>query len=402
MNENILLLNCGSSSIKYQLIDPKNPVPLASGLVQRIGQSVSTIDHKVDGEEFSASDPYEDHKEAVEAVVHMFQEHGPSLEKVTAVGHRTVHGGSEFIEPTLIDDAVVEKMRSLIPLAPLHNPPAIAGIEGAKKVLPDVPHVAVFDTAFFSDLPEEAYTYPIDREVAKKYGIRRYGFHGTSHEYVSHQAAKFLGTPIEELKLIVAHIGNGASMSAIDGGRPIDTSMGLTPLEGLMMGTRSGDIDPGLHTYLLHQGMNMEEVDVLLNKKSGLQGMIGMTDMRDVTAAALEGNEDAILAQKVYTRRIVKYIGAYAALLGGLDAVIFTAGVGENAARIRKLVVDQLAGLGFKLDDEANEAPSRDAREISAADSPVKVLVIPTNEELAMARHISDVVAISGCVLRNN
>ncbi|SDL16003.1 acetate/propionate family kinase [Tessaracoccus oleiagri] len=389
----ILLLNCGSSSIKYQLLDPEVGVPEAVGIVQRIGQDVSTIDHEVGDQELHDERRFADHTEAVAAVVKMFDEHGPSLDKVVAVGHRTVHGGDEFVESVEITDAVVAKLHELIPLAPLHNPPAIAGIEGAKAVLPDVPHVAIFDTAFFSSLPEEAYTYAIDREVGRKHGIRRYGFHGTSHQFVSQEAAKFLGRPLEDLKLIVAHIGNGASMSAIDGGVAIDTSMGLTPLEGLVMGTRSGDIDPGVHQFLVGKGMTIQEVDTLLNKQSGLLGMADKTDMRDIVAAVEAGDHDAELALKIYTRRIVKYIGAYAAILGGVDAVVFTAGVGENAAEVRRRVVESLSGLGFELDPEANAVRSKVAREITAPTSRVKVLVVPTNEELAMARETMRVIS---------
>lgn len=368
-------------------------MPEAVGIVQRIGQDISTIDHEVGDQELHDERRFADHTEAVAAVVKMFDEHGPSLDKVVAVGHRTVHGGDEFVESVEITDAVVAKLHELIPLAPLHNPPAIAGIEGAKKVLPDVPHVAIFDTAFFSSLPEEAYTYAIDRKVGRKYGIRRYGFHGTSHQFVSQEAAKFLGRPIEDLKLIVAHIGNGASMSAIDGGVAIDTSMGLTPLEGLVMGTRSGDIDPGVHQFLVGKGMTIQEVDTLLNKQSGLLGMADKTDMRDIVAAVEAGDHDAELALKIYTRRIVKYIGAYAAILGGVDAVVFTAGVGENAAEVRRRVVESLSGLGFELDPEANAVRSKVAREITAPTSRVKVLVVPTNEELAMARETMRVIS---------
>ena len=382
----ILLLNCGSSSIKYQLLDPEVGTPEAVGIVQRIGQTTSTIDHEVGEQEIHEDRAFADHTEAVSAMVQMFNEHGPSLDKVVAVGHRTVHGGSEFVESTLIDDAVIAKMRDLIPLAPLHNPPAIAGIEGAQEVLPDVPHVAIFDTAFFSSLPEEAYTYAIDREITKKYDIRRYGFHGTSHKFVSQEAAKFLDRPIEELKLVVAHVGNGASMSAVDGGVAVDTSMGLTPLEGLVMGTRSGDVDPGLLPYLVGQGMTTAEVDAMLNKSSGLMGLAGMTDMRDIDDAIAAGDEQADLALNIYVRRVVKYIGSYAAVLGGMDALVFTAGVGENASSFRQRVITRLAGLGFQLDEEANAVRSKEPREISKPDSAVKVLVIPTNEELAMAR----------------
>lgn len=388
----ILLLNCGSSSIKYQLLDPEVGAPEAVGIVQRIGQAMSTVDHEVGDEEFHVEQPFEDHEQAVAAVVRMFEEHGPSLENVIAVGHRAVHGGSRFVDSVLIDDEVVASMRELIPLAPLHNPPGIAGIEGAKRVLPDVPHVAVFDTAFFSTLPKEAYTYAIDREVAQTHGVRRYGFHGTSHQYVSGEAARFLGRPIEDLKLVIAHIGNGASISAVDGGVAVDTSMGLTPLEGLVMGTRSGDVDPGLHTFLVGKGMSIEEVDQMLNKGSGMMGLTGMTDMRDVSQAIESGDEDAKLGMDIYTRRIAKYIGSYAVVMGGMDALVFTAGVGENASDVRAAVVERLYALGFELDQDANAVRSKENREISTPDSPVKVLVVPTNEELAMARETLKVI----------
>lgn len=388
----ILLLNCGSSSIKYQLIDPAVGTPEAVGIVQRIGQDVSTIDHKVGGETFHEELPLPDHTVGVAAVVRLFEQHGPSLANVSAVGHRTVHGGEEFVEPVVITDEVIERMRGLIPLAPLHNPPGIAGVEGAKKVLPDVPHVGIFDTAFFATLPAEAYTYALDQEVARKFGIRRYGFHGTSHQYVARKAAEFLGKPVEELKIITAHIGNGASISAIDGGRPIDTSMGLTPLEGLVMGTRSGDIDPGIFTFLCHQGYSPDEVDAILNKASGMMGLCGMTDMRDVSAAVEAGDERATLAFHIYCRRVVKYIGAYLALLGGADALVFTAGVGENSSGFRAEVLRRLTGIGFRMDEAANQLRSPEPNVISTEDSAVRVIVLPTNEELAMAQQVADLV----------
>lgn len=392
MSQPILLLNCGSSSIKYQLIHTDTEEPTAVGLVQRIGQASGTIDHEVGDEEFHLNQDFADHTEAVAAVVSMFADHGPALDDVIAVGHRTVHGGDTFQESVLIDDAVVAKLTELSELAPLHNPPAIAGIQAALLVLPDVPHVAVFDTAFFSTLPPEAYTYAIDREVTARHGIRRYGFHGTSHQYVSQQAAEFLDRPLSQCKTIVCHLGNGASISAVDGGVAVDTSMGLTPLEGLVMGTRSGDVDPGLHKFLGSKDMTLKEIDTLLNKQSGMLGMCGFTDMRDVDSEIRAGNEDARLARDVYVHRLVKYIGAYIAVLGGVDALCFTAGVGENAAHIRGPVIERLKGLGFELDVAANEQRSKEAREISTADSKVRVLVIPTNEELAMARETLAVI----------
>ena len=393
MAQPILLLNCGSSSIKYQLLDPDQASPLAVGLVQRIGQEVSTIDHEVGEAEFHDERPFADHTEAVAAVVKMFTDHGPSLEGVGAVGHRTVHGGSTFVESVLIDEGVVAKLEELSGLAPLHNPPAIAGIRAAQAVLPEVPHVAVFDTAFFATLPAEAYTYAIDTAVAEKFGIRKYGFHGTSHSYVSRKAVEYLGRPIEDTKIIVCHLGNGASISAVDGGVAVDTSMGLTPLQGLVMGTRSGDVDPGLHAFLVRNGMSIDEVDTLLNKQSGMGGLCGYTDMRDVKSQIAAGDERTKLALDIYVHRLVSYIGSYIAILGGLDAIVFTAGIGENADHVRGPVVRRLAHLGLILDEEANLQRSKQAREISTAASPVKVLVIPTNEELEMAQETLEVIS---------
>lgn len=386
MSKHILLLNCGSSSMKYQLFDAAAGEPLASGIVERIGQEQGNLVHKVDGEEFQTQQPFPDHTVSFAGVVAAFSEHGPSLEHVMAVGHRTVHGGATFRESTLITDEVIAKLTELSDLAPLHNPPGIAGIRAAMKLLPDVPHVAIFDTAFFSTLPAESYTYAIPQDLAKRHGLRRYGFHGTSHDYVSKQAAAFLGRPIEQLKLIVCHLGNGASISAIDGGVAVDTSMGLTPLQGLVMGTRSGDIDPGVFKFLAGQGMSVDDIDTLLNKHSGMAGLCGFTDMRDVEAEIDKGNPDAQLAMDVYTHRLISYIGAYIAVLGGVDAVVFTAGIGENAAHVRGPVVRRLAHLGLQLDEEANLVRSKESRVISTPESPVKVLVIPTNEELAMAQ----------------
>ena len=392
MSHPILLLNCGSSSIKYQLLDPEDATPLAVGIVQRIGLGASTITHEVGGEEFTENQPFANHTEAVAAVVKMFQAHGPSLDEVRAVGHRTVHGGSTFVDSVLITDEVVEELRKLSTLAPLHNPPAIAGIQAAQEVLPDVPHVGIFDTAFFAQLPAEAYTYALDREIAEKYSIRKYGFHGTSHQYVSTEAAKFLGRDIADLKLIVCHLGNGASISAIDGGRAVETSMGLTPLQGLVMGTRSGDVDPGLHRYLSTYGYSAGEIDTILNKKSGMLGLCGYTDMRDVEARIAEGDTVAAAARDVYVHRLLTYIGSYIAVLGGCDAVVFTAGVGENAGFIREAVINRLAFFGVTLDAEANKVRSKQARRISTEDSTMAALVVPTNEELAMARETLRVI----------
>ncbi len=393
MSHPILLLNCGSSSIKYQLLQTDTEEASAVGIVQRIGEQGSTLDHEVGRDEFHLDQDFANHTEAVAAVVGMFESNGPSLEGVIAVGHRTVHGGDTFQESVRINDEVIAKLVELSDLAPLHNPPAIAGIEAAMRVLPDVPHVAIFDTAFFSTLPPEAYTYALDRDVMREHGIRKYGFHGTSHQYVSQQAAVFLDRPLSELKTIVCHLGNGASISAVDGGVAVETSMGLTPLAGLVMGTRSGDVDPGLHKFLNSKGMSLNEVDTFLNKKSGMLGLCGYTDMRDVGTEIEAGNEDARLARDVYVHRLVSYIGSYMALMGGVDALCFTAGVGENAAHIRGPIIERLTAMGFELDAEANQVRSKESREISTPASKVRVLVIPTNEELAMARETLKVLS---------
>lgn len=389
MSMDILLLNAGSSSIKYQVIDMDEERVLATGLIQKIGSGDgATLDHEVGGQEYNLESNFPDHEAALEAMVEMFNQHGPELKDIKAVGHRTVHGGDKFDSTVRITDEVIDTLVELSPLAPLHNPPGITAIRAAQTILPDVPHVAIFDTAFFAHLPAAAYSYAIDAETAKRLKIRRYGFHGTSHNYVSHKMAETLGKPYDELKMIVCHLGNGASISAIKGGIPVETSMGLTPLQGLMMGTRSGDIDPGIHAYLYRSGMSIDEIDNLLNKKSGLFGMAGANDMRDVARKAEEGDENAQLALDVYVHRLVFYIGAYMGVLGGVDAVAFTAGVGENAVDIRAAVVNRLEGVGFILDEERNKVRSKQPRLISTDDSPVKVLVVPTNEELQMAREV--------------
>lgn len=389
----ILLLNCGSSSIKYQLIDADTELPTAVGLVQKIGLEMGSLTHEVNGTEHVVERTFANHHDSIAAVVEMFHEHGPNLGEVVAVGHRTVHGGEMFREPTVITDEVITRLHELSPLAPLHNPPGIAGIEAAKEVLPDVPHVGIFDTAFFSTLPAEAYTYAIDADVAATHHIRKYGFHGTSHAYVSRKAAEVLGRDYRELRQIVCHLGNGASISAIDKGVAVDTSMGLTPLQGLVMGTRSGDVDPGIHAYLGRQGYEAAEVDTLLNKRSGMFGLCGYTDMRDVEAQIQAGNQRAIVAQDVYNHRLLFYIGGYLAVLGGVDVLTFTAGVGENAPLIRSAVLKRLEGLGFWVDEERNAARSKEPRVISRDGSPVTVLVVPTNEELEMAREVIQAIS---------
>ncbi|MDR1768255.1 MAG: acetate kinase [Propionibacteriaceae bacterium] len=387
MSKPILLLNCGSSSVKYQVIDADTEDVTASGIIQRIGEDMGTIDHEYAGATHHADQPFADHEEALARLVGMFAEFGPNLAEVVAVGHRTVHGGDRFSATTVIDDSVIDALRELIPLAPLHNPPGIAGIMAARAALPDVPHVAVFDTAFFATLPPEAYTYAIDRATAKAHSIRKYGFHGTSHSYVSKKVAEVLGRDLSSFNQIVCHLGNGASISAIRGGLAVDTSMGLTPLAGLVMGTRSGDVDPGLHNYLSQAtGMTLAQVDAFLNKSSGMLGLSGVIDFRDLMSLIEGGDEAAALAFDVYCYRLVGYIGSYLAVLGGVDALTFTAGVGENNAQSRAKVVKRLEPLGFKLDEAANAVRSKEPRVISAPDSKVAVLVVPTNEELAMAR----------------
>jgi acetate kinase len=323
-----------------------------------------------------------DHRAGIESILASIDLRSP----IAAVGHRVVHGGSRFTGPTLIDDAVEQAIDELSALAPLHNPANLVGIRAARAALPDVPQVAVFDTAFHQSMPPAAYTYAVDSAVAERHGIRRYGFHGTSHKYVSERAAEFLGRPLAELKTIVLHLGNGASACAVDGGRSIDTSMGMTPLQGLVMGTRSGDIDPAAVVALLRAGMSVDEVDGLLNRRSGLLGLTGSGDMRDVQGAADGGDAAAEAALAVYRHRIRHYVGAYAASLGGLDAIVFTAGVGENNGTLRRQALDGLGFLGVRVDDARNDSPSREARRISPDDAAVAVLVIPTAEELEIAR----------------
>ena len=386
----VLVLNSGSSSLKYQLLDPSSGEVLAVGLVERIGLDEGRIVHEVGDDEHERTAPIKDHGVALHLVLDLFKEVGPSLDEagIVAVGHRVVHGGTQYSAPTVIDDAVVEGIRALIPLAPLHNPANITGIEAARELF-DVPHVAVFDTAFFATLPPAAYTYAIDASVAAEHQVRRYGFHGTSHQYVSAKVAEVLGR--DHLKQVVLHLGNGASASAVVDGVAVDTSMGLTPLEGLVMGTRSGDLDPAIVFHLGRvAGMDVDDIDNLLNKKSGLLGLSGRSDMRDLRNAADAGDAAAVAALDVYRHRLIKYVGAYAAVMGGIDVLTFTAGVGENSFPIRQEVADALGFLGFHVDPAKNSVRSKEPRIIStdediAAGAPL-VMVVPTNEELAIAR----------------
>jgi len=370
----VLVLNSGSSSLKYQLIEPDSGRSLADGTVEEIGEP---------------SSPVADHDAALRLAFDQLSQDGIDLKAcgLAAVGHRVVHGGAIFYQPTVIDDAVIAELQQLSVLAPLHNPPAIQGIEVARKMLPDVPHIAVFDTAFFHNLPAGAATYAIDRELAQMWRIRRYGFHGTSHRYVSEQAAAFMGQPLGNLNQIVLHLGNGASASAIAGGRPVDTSMGLTPLEGLVMGTRSGDIDPSIVSYLHREAkMSVDDIESMLNHRSGMLGLAGELDFRRLAQMIESDDSSAQLAYDVFIHRLRKYIGAYLAILSRTDVVSFTAGVGENAAAVRLDALRGLAGLGLEIDEKRNSQPAKGARRISTDTSPITVLVIPTNEELAIAR----------------
>ncbi|MDJ0393267.1 acetate kinase [Rhodococcus sp. G-MC3] len=382
----VLVVNSGSSSVKFQLVDPESGESLASGLVEQIGEPEGRIVLEYRGVETEKRREIADHGVGLAVAFEMLADAGVALgSDVTAVGHRVVHGGEIFYQPTLIDDAVLKQISDLSSLAPLHNPPNVLGIEVAREQLPDVPHVAVFDTAFFHTLPAAASTYAIDRDIAKAHGIRRYGFHGTSHEYVSQQVAEFLGR--DDLNQIVLHLGNGASASAIASGVPIDTSMGLTPLEGLVMGTRSGDIDPGVVMHLRRSAdMDVDAIDQLLNRQSGLKGLAGVNDFRVLGDRIADGDDNAKLAYDVYIHRLRKYIGGYMLDLGRLDVITFTAGVGENAANVRGDALAGLEGFGIKIDQERNTLRSKEARVVSTDSSAVKVMVVPTNEELAIAR----------------
>ena len=384
-----LIVNSGSSSLKYQLIELDGEETLASGSIDRIGEATSSVGHTTAGEKHEKQLPIADHTAALRVLTDAFAEYGPDLafSPPVVIGHRVVHGGSLFTGPTLVTDRVIADIEELSALAPLHNPANLAGIRAAAVIFAGVPQVAVFDTAFHQTLPPEAFTYAIDRDLAAQHKIRRYGFHGTSHKYVSEQAAVFLDRPLESLKTIVLHLGNGASATAIDGGRSIDTSMGLTPLEGLVMGTRSGDLDPAIIFHLHRQaGLGFEELDSLLNRGSGLLGLTGNGDMRDVQNAAAGGDADAEAALAVWRHRIRHYVGAYVAQLGGLDALVFTAGVGENNALLRRRALAGLEFLGIEIDNDRNELASREPRAISPEGARVSVLVIPTNEELEIAR----------------
>ena len=394
----VLVINCGSSSLKYQLIDMKTEELLAIGLAERIGIDDSFLTHETIGKEkVVIKEDLKDHKITLGIVMNALTnpEYGviKSMDEILATGHRVVHGGEEFTSSVLITDKVISEVERCANLAQLHNPPNLMGIYAAKELLPDVPMVAVFDTAFHQSMPPEAYIYALPYEWYEKHGVRRYGFHGTSHMYVAYRAAEILEKPIEDLKIITCHIGNGVSITAVDGGKSVDTSMGLTPLEGLVMGTRCGDIDPAIVPFVgQREDLSHQELDNFMNKKSGLLGISGISnDLRDIMEAAEGNNYRAKLALDIYSRRIKRYIAVYAAMMGGLDVIVFTAGVGENAIDVRKDSCSDLECLGIKIDDEKNNTRGKEAI-ISADDSKVAVVVVPTNEELAIARDTKNIV----------
>jgi acetate kinase len=390
----VLVINCGSSSIKYQLLMMEQGEVLAGGLVERIGEASPLIKHRctsaANGEpvEFERTVAAADHREAFRHIEAALRESAgfDGGEKLLAIGHRVVHGGEAFSAPTLINNTVVGAIRALSSLAPLHNPPNLTGIKVCRERFGNVPQVAVFDTAFHQTMPAHAYRYAVPEEWYEREGVRRYGFHGSSHRYVAGRAAEYLGRPLAELRLITLHLGNGASAAAISGGRCIDTSMGFTPLEGLVMGTRCGDLDPAVGFYMQKsRNATADEIEAVLNRQSGLKGLCGLNDMRDVQQRAAEGDEDSKLALELYCYRLKKYVGAYAAALGGLDGLIFTGGVGENSTDIRAWTCQGLAFLGVELDEAANGTKAGAVLEIGKPGLPVRVLVVRTNEELQIA-----------------
>ena len=387
----VLVINAGSSSLKYQLINMDDESVMAKGVVERIGIEGSNLVHKIGDRKIEIKKPLKDHVEAIQLVLAALvdPDHGAvkSMDEIGAVGHRVVHGGEAFAGSVMITDEVMQALRDNIELAPLHNPANIMGIEACKAVMPNVPMAGVFDTAFHQTMPKKSFLYALPYEVYEKYKIRRYGFHGTSHKFVSESAAQFLGKDIKDLKIITCHLGNGSSITAVDHGKVLDTSMGLTPLQGVPMGTRSGDIDPAILEVLMNkENMDITQMNTYLNKKCGVFGISGLSsDFRDLTAASREGNERAELALQVFCYQVKKYIGAYAAAMNGADVIVFTAGVGENTPHIRKRIMSNMEYMGFELDDERNEN-GKDSFVFSKDGSKVIGLVIPTNEELVIAR----------------
>jgi len=394
----VLVINCGSSSLKYQILDMTNETLLCKGLVEKIGIDGSVITHeKIGMDKFRLETPMANHEDAIAQVLAAIQdpEHGvvKDMSEIGAVGHRVVHGGEKYADSVLITEKVMKDIEECCDIAPLHNPPNIAGINACKALMPNTPMVAVFDTAFHQTMPPESYLYAIPYEYYTKYHIRRYGFHGTSHKYVSRRAAEMLNVDLEDLKIITCHLGNGASVSAIKHGKCIDTSMGFTPLEGLVMGTRSGDIDPALVTYIREkENLPQGKANEILNKKSGVLGISGVSsDFRDIEAAVAEGNERAALALKVFAHKVRFYIGAYIAEMNGCDAIVFTAGVGENDITMRELICHDLGNLGIKIDPLKNKIRGKETI-ISADDAKIKCLLIPTNEELMIAKDTYEIV----------
>ena len=393
----ILVINCGSSSLKYQLIDMENEEVLAKGNYERIGQNNSFVTHKVTSEKYVLENPVANHQEALEFMLKqlLHEEYGviKSLDEINAVGHRVPHGTDLFDKSVLITDEVIKEIASCEDLAPIHTPPILNGIKACQKVIPGKPMVAVFDTAFHQTIPEERYIYPVPYKYYEKYKMRKYGFHGTSHRYVSKRLAELMNVPVESLKTVVCHLGQGASLCAVDGGKSVDTSMGMTPVSGIMMCARAGDLDPSIVTFLMKkENLSADEVENILNKESGVLGISGVSpDFRDIEKEADEGNKKANLARNAYCYNVAQYIAKYAVSMNGIDAIIFTAGVGENQVNIRKSICEHLKWMGVELDIEANNVRSEE-KEISTKDSKVKVWIVPTNEELVIARDTKEIV----------
>ena len=394
----VLVINCGSSSLKYQLINMEDESVLAIGLVERIGIDGSVLKHEVEGmDKVVIETPMPDHKVALEVVMAALvnEKHGAikDMSEISAVGHRVVHAGEKFATSVVITDEVIKALEDMVELAPLHNPPNLIGIRACQELLPNVPMVSVFDTAFHQTMPASSYIYALPYEYYKEYGVRRYGFHGTSHKYVSQRAAELLGKDIKDLKIITCHLGNGASVAAVENGKVVDTSMGFTPLEGLIMGTRSGDIDPAIVTFLMGKlQVDAAALNDIINKKSGVLGISGVSsDFRDIEKAADEGNERAKLALDTYYKRVKKYIGAYMAEMGGVDAIVFTAGLGENSIVAREEICSNLQAFGIEIDKERNNVRGKDTL-VSTDASKVAVFCIPTNEELVIARDTKELV----------
>ncbi len=388
---NILVINCGSSSLKYQLIDMTNEDVLCKGLVERIGIEGSVLTHKINGEKFVVEEEMKDHKKALQLVLDqlLHKDHGAikSLDEISAVGHRVVHGGEKFNDSVVVNKEVLDEIKACIELAPLHNPANIMGIEAISELMKDTPNVVVFDTAFHQTMPMENYLYALPYEYYEKYAVRRYGFHGTSHNFVSKKAADMLGKKREDLRIITCHLGNGSSMAAVEYGKVVDTSMGLTPLEGVCMGTRSGDIDPAIIPFIMgKENLTADDINTVLNKKSGVLAISGVSsDFRDIEVEAEKGNKRAKVALDQFANRVRKYIGAYATQMGGVDVIVFTAGVGENSIEMREQILSKLEFLGVKVDKEKNNVRGKDAI-ISTDYSKVIAMAIPTNEELMIAR----------------